>query len=487
MPRLKRPKASRKISAPAQPAAQVIRAQKGPQEAFLSSAADIVVYGGAAGGGKSFGLLVEALRHIGNKDFNAVIFRRTTPQIIRPGGLWDESVKLYAPLGTKTNQNEYKHTFPSGAYLRFGHLQYEGTKEEWQGSQIVYMGFDELTHFSRSQFFYMLSRNRSTSGVRPYIRATCNPDPDSFVAELIAWWIDQKTGFPIPDRSGVIRWFYQLDDHMYWYPSREEGEAAHPELAKIAPPKSFTFIAASIHDNKILLAKDPGYLANLLAQTRVDRERLLGGNWKIRAEAGKVFNRAWFKMVDVAPAGGIECRNFDFAATEKELSKPDPDFTASVKIRKVGGNYYIMDMTAVQEGPTAVERAYVNIAHQDRPLAQRTGSQYRVRFEQEPGSASKRDARRMVSLLDGFDVAAVPVDSDKVTRAKALSSQAEAGNVYIVRGQWNEDWLRNMHGFPDLPHDDIVDATTGAYNDLADDGAERTLMGDVMVTQSPFA
>src|SRR5436305_14925946 len=70
--------------------------------------------------------------------------------------------------------------------------------------------FDELTHFTAHQFFYMVSRNRSTCGVRPYIRATCNPDADSWVADFLAWWIDPQTGLPIPERAGVLRYYIRV-------------------------------------------------------------------------------------------------------------------------------------------------------------------------------------------------------------------------------------------------------------------------------------
>ena len=89
--------------------------------------------------------------------------------------------------------------FLSGAKVTFAHMLYEKDKYSWQGSQICFLGFDELCHFSENQFFYMLSRNRSVCGVKPYVRATCNPDVDSWVANFISWWIDQETGYPIPE------------------------------------------------------------------------------------------------------------------------------------------------------------------------------------------------------------------------------------------------------------------------------------------------
>ena len=167
----------------------VLEPQAGPQEMFLKSPADIAIYGGGAGGGKSWALLLEPLRHSGREDFATVIFRRTLTQVKNPGGLWDESAKLYAPLGGKAKTQSLEWQFPSGARVRFGHLEHERTVFDWQGAQIPLLCFDELTHFSRTQFFYMLSRNRSLSGVRPYVRATTNPDADSWVAEFIGWWI----------------------------------------------------------------------------------------------------------------------------------------------------------------------------------------------------------------------------------------------------------------------------------------------------------
>lgn len=148
------------------------------------------------------------------------------------------------------------------------------------------IAFDELTHFTRKQFFYMMSRNRSVCGVRPYMRATCNPDPDSFVAKFIEWWMDDA-GFPIPERSGVIRYFVVINDEVFWANSRDELAAAY--AVNPADAKSFTFIASSIFDNRILLAQDPGYLA------KHRRARALA--------AGQLENQAFRRDVFQARAG----------------------------------------------------------------------------------------------------------------------------------------------------------------------------------------
>jgi hypothetical protein len=343
-----------------------IRPQAGPQEAFLASDADIVIYGGGAGGGKTWGLLLEPLRHMGNPAFGAVIFRRTSPQITNEGGLWDKSLTLYPLVGAEPRVGSLSWIFPSGASLAFRHLQHESTVLDWQGSEIPLIGIDELTHLTEYQFFYLLSRNRSTCGVRPYVRATCNPDADSWVAGFIAWWIDQDTGLPIPARAGVVRWFVRINGALVWGDSPADIAALHPGI----PPKSVDLHPGlALHDNPALLKADPGYLANLYALPLVEQERLLGGNWKIRPASGKVFNRAWFEIVASAPAEGTDCRYWDFAATEKELAKDDPDYTASILMRRVGTTYYILDCTAAQSGPAQVESAFLAASKADADAA----------------------------------------------------------------------------------------------------------------------
>jgi hypothetical protein len=101
------------------------------------------------------------LRHYDNPRFGAVIFRRTTTQVRNEGGLWDESMMLYGMLGAHPREVALEWSFPSGMRVKFSHLEHEKTVHDWQGSQIAMIGFDELTHFTEKQFFYMLSRNLS--------------------------------------------------------------------------------------------------------------------------------------------------------------------------------------------------------------------------------------------------------------------------------------------------------------------------------------
>lgn len=276
----------------------------GPQEGFqmkaLSTSADIAILGGAAGLGKTFVLLLEFLRHIRNALWGGVIFRRTSPQIRNEGGLWDTSMTLYPKAGAEPKETTLEWQFPRGAKLKFSHLEHEKNILDWQGSQIPFIAFDELTHFTKKMFFYLLSRSRSTCGVTPYVRATCNPDPDSWLAEFIAWWIDPETGLPIPERDGVIRWFTMDGDKYIWGDTPEEViEKAWYFLEKIIESsgldarvfvKSVTFISGRIYDNKALLSTNPQYLANLLAQDEATKSALFDGSWKVILSANDIYS-----------------------------------------------------------------------------------------------------------------------------------------------------------------------------------------------------
>jgi predicted phage terminase large subunit-like protein len=447
----------------------VIKPQPGPQELFLSSSADIVIYGGAAGGGKSFGLLMECLRHTGNPRFSAVIFRRNTTQVKNPGGLWDESLKLFPFCGAFPIAHVMEWKWRRGAKIKFGHLEHEDTVLDWQGSQIPLIGFDELTHFSQSQFFYMLSRNRSTCGVKPYVRATTNPDADSWVANFISWWIDQETGYPIPERGGKIRWFIRIADNILWGDTRQEliekyGKSDLPDDHEDqVRPKSVTFIPASLSDNKALLAADPDYKANLMALSRVERERLLHGNWKVKAAAGLYFKRQEVTIIDEMP-NDIEklVRRWDFAATEPSESNPDPDWTASVLMgRRKNGRYIILHATHDRLRSHKVRDLVVRVANND-------SRKVRIGIAQDPGQAGKEQAESYVRDLAGFSVDIVKETGDKITRADPYAAQWQAGNVDLLRGPWNESFLAEHEAFGGKSsHDDQVDAAAGAFLMLA--------------------
>lgn len=435
-----------------------IRPQFGPQESFLSTSADIAIYGGAAGGGKTYALLLEALRHHQNPKFGAVIYRKNSTQVRNQGGLWHESLGLYTLFNGYPRESSLEWFFPDGARVKFAHLEYERSVYDWQGSQIPFLGFDELTHFSHTQFFYMLSRNRSMSGVPGYVRCTCNPDADSWVRSFIDWWIDPETGYPIKERSGVVRWFMRRDDELIWASTRDE---LIERFGDDEMPKSVTFIPSKIQDNKILLEKDPSYLANLKSLSRLDRERLLEGNWNIKANAGTMFQRYWFEIVDAVPSGWkFAIRFWDRAATKPNEGNKDPDWTRGLLLYKYPNNTFLVaDLKSIRDTPGQVENFITAVASHDSPSV-------RIMSQQDPGSAGVAEAENFIRMLAGYDVRTAPFSKDKVTRSKPVSAQCEAGNIKVLRAPWNNEFFNELENFPEGKHDDIVDTLSGAFNEL---------------------
>lgn len=438
-----------------------IRPQPGPQEQFLTTPADVAFFGGAAGGGKSYGLLLETTRHITTVNgFGAVVFRRTSPQIRAEGGLWDTSKEIYPYLRGRERETLLDWTFPPhGNAITFGHLEHEGNIRDWDSSQIALIAFDQLESFYRTMFFYMLSRNRSTCGIAPYIRATYNPVPaddevGGWLHEFVGWYLDDNGEYPDPAKAGIVRWFVNASDTLHWFESQAAAAAAFPGI----PPKSFTFVPSSVFDNKILLAKDPGYLANLYALNPIDQERLLKANHKIRAKAGKVFNRDWFPIVDVAAAAQRIVRFWDFAATQRKHKLGAASASAKICL-DIHGRYGILDVTEDWLGPAEVDNHAVAVARQD-------SSGVSQRWEEEGGSSGKRSTSTLAALMAGLDCGGVRPTGDKLDRSRGLAAQAKAGNVWLLRAEWNDRFLSHMHAIPDGARWDIHDAAAGAFNEL---------------------
>ena len=447
----------------------MIQAQSGPQLEFLASPADIAIYGGAAGAGKSYALLLCPIPYLSVSGFNAAIFRRNTGDLLKGGGLWDESHGLYPQLGgmsRETPQIEWR--FPSGSVVQFAHLDDERTKFKWQGSQVCMIGFDELAGeagFTESQFWYMLSRNRSTCGVKPRVRATTNPEADSWVSRLIEWWIDQDTGYAIPERGARVRFFIRDGDELVWGNTPDDLADYRLESGLPIPPTSLTFIPASWRDNRIMLESDPGYETRLSVLPSVERAQLRDGNWMVRPAAGDYFKREWVseKLVDRAPDGLRLVRGWDLAATRPRPGT-DPDWTCGTKMGvDKEGAFFVVDHV-YDRGDAAWVENFV------RGVAERDGHSCEVAMPEDPGQAGKGQTLAYTRKLAGFSVRFWPVSGDKVTRFKPFSAQVGNGNVYVVRGDWNERWFRELENFPPPKrqgHDDDADSTATAFSALA--------------------
>jgi phage terminase large subunit-like protein len=446
------------------------------QQFFDLDDVDIVIFGGSAGSGKSLTLLLKALKGITTPGYTATIFRRFSPDITNDGGLWDKSIELYQdiPGGRSRESTQYLDwSFPGNSGISFGTA--DRLEQKYQGAELAFIGIDEIANgWTEKELLFLLSRNRSSCGVRPKIVGTCNPDSNSFLIRneqtgewgkntLLEWYIDPDTGYPIPERSGVVRYFYRINDEYHWGDDPEELKSYF--LEEITEPKSFTFISATIYDNPEFLKVNPGYLGNLLSQNTVQKERLFKGNWKISDEVGSVFNPAWFDVIDVAPPG-YDFRFWDFAATAKAIAKKGSYYSASQKWRYCpmpGGDYLIviMDVYWEQENPEINENNLLSLAKQD------TRSTI-LGWEIEGGSAGIRYAESLSKLIrqgvPGVQIQPQKPLGDKVTRAKGWADKAKLGKIKVLRGSWNNQLFNALTKFDGTAKplvNDVIDAGSG--------------------------
>lgn len=445
--------------------AEVIGPQRGAQERFLASPATVAFFGGGAGGGKSFCLLLDALRNAAldpRPGYRAVIFRRVMPQITLPGGLWDESQALYARADGKPNQTFHEWRWSQyDTRIKFAAIQYDKDKFAWQGSQLAYIGFDEATHFSEDIFFYLFSRKRSKSGAPTRIRGTTNPDADSWVKRFLAPWVDDMYDGPGGRaKSGEIRWLLRDGNALQWLPPGKR----HPDAVSV------TFVAATIFDNPALLEADPGYISSLKALPLVERQRLLYGDWSAR-NTGVLFKRHWFPLLADAPRPEDIVRivrYWDIAATEPSPENPDPDWTCGIKVARLkDDSYVVLDLRRERYTSAKVEDLIRRTAEQD-------GHDVAIFMEQEPGASSKMliDYYRR-KVLAGYSFTGVKTDKNKETRALPVASQAEGRNIKLVKSYWNDPLLSELEAFPTPGvHDDAPDVLFGAMEQLFSKSAD---------------
>ena len=438
--------------------------QPGPQTDFVNSLAKICIYGGAAGGGKTAGCLIDSVKYLHIPNYGAVFFRRTYPEIFNQGGLWDNASEWYPILGGKSSIPVWR--FPKQCKISFKHLQHEKDATTWLGAQIPRLYFDQVETFTENQFWRLYGRCRTTLDIRTEVRATCNPDPESFIAKLIDWWIGDD-GYPLYDRAGKLRWFLRHRDEILWRDDPDDLATYASKHQIKGEPASFTFIPATIEDNQKLMEADPDYVSNLEAQHEIDRQRLLLGNWKIKPEAGKVFNRSWFDIIDHLPS---ECyskkakliRFWDLAATKTQLSF----FTAGVKLLKTkmdgAEHWFVLDAIAEQINPAEVFRLIRQTAQQD-------GVECAVGWEQEPGSAGVMVADQMKRNLPEFKAQSYKPNGDKVQRALPFANLASHGFVHLLRGEWCDRYIGALHNFDGSAKplvNDLTDASSGGYHAL---------------------
>lgn len=376
------------------------------QARFLLALDNELLYGGAAGGGKSDALLMAGLQFAEVPGYSAIIFRKNYQDLALPDALMDRARSWLQPTDARWNPSVHEWTFKSGARLTFGYLQSPKDRFRYQSAAFQFVAFDELTQFEENSYTYLFSRLRRLEGasVPLRMRAASNPGGVGHA------WV----------RARFI----------------DTGK----------------FIPATLEDNPYLDRES--YMDSLSKLDPVTREQYLHGNWLIN-DAGNMFKFSWFTIVDEAPADAREVRYWDLASTA-DNGRNDPDWTSGVKLCTKDGRYWVKDVVHMRGTPLEVEDTIHLKAELD-------GHSCRIRMEQEPGSSGVNTIdhyRRQV--LAGYDFGADKVTGPKIERARPLSSASEAGNVMLVRGAWNTPFLDELCSFPVGAHDDQVDATSGA-------------------------
>lgn len=451
-----------------------------PQAQYLRCKTRIMFFGGGVFGGKSFSELLLPLKWRQVNGFQATIFRLDRPRIMQEGGLWDTSKLIYPQFGAEPNEQLLRWRFPNGAQVKMAFLQDSGGKRgvsKKDGSQSPIIQYDEIQEFGMRQVFYMLTRNRSNiPGIPAYIRGTLNPDPDGapWLSKFLEYYWDPKTGYAIPERSGVVRYFVYQDNVVHW---ADKPEELKKKLGPECEPLSFTFIRSMAEHNLIGLQNNPAYLKGLKNQDPVTVEIKLKGNFLISAAKGTKFSRAWFGHVEVGPSRGRKVRFWDLAGTDEDVAiekGTDPDYVASCKMNRFDGEYFIEDITRDRLHPNDTRKLIALCAKRD-------GVETAIRIEMEGGSHTKFVEAEFLEMLAAYDVEFVKPTKAKVVRAGPYSSAVKARNVKLVTRQdgWypvrSEIFYSEHEAFPRTGigiHDDIPDACSGAYNYLVSEDEE---------------
>jgi len=376
-------------------------------------------YGGAAGGGKSYALLMAALQYVQVSGYQALILRRTYSDLALPGALMDVA-REWLQGRAKWDGQEHTWTFPSGSTLTFGYLEHEKDKYRYRSSQFHFVAFDELTQFTESQYRYLFSRlrRRSDSRLPLRVRAASNP------GDIGHGWVRQR----------------------FLVEGEKHGRA---------------YVPALLDDNPHLDAES--YVRSLAQLDPVERQRLLEGDWNVY-EGGQKFRREWFRIVDDWPREAQRVRFWDLAAS-KPRPGSDPDWTAGALVAYRRGQYWVIDVRRARATPAGVEALL-------RQTAELDGRDVPVWIEQEGGASGVAYLDHLQrEVLAGFACRGRRPGANKVSRADIVSSAAEAGNVCLVRGDWIGDYLDELEQFPGGAHDDQVDATSGAFAVLATEEA----------------
>jgi len=379
-------------------------------------------YGGAAGPGKSDGLLMAALQYVDVPGYDALLLRENYGQLAMPGALMERANEWLGRSDARWRQGTKTWTFPSSATLTFGHLSNPQAVRRYESAQFNFVGVDEVTQFSEETYLYMFSRLR------------------------------RLRGFPVPSRmrsAGMPQ-----GRGRAWVKRRFVDEATREPTAR--------FVRARLSDNPFLDQED--YETSLRLTHPVTWRRLLLGDWEV-TEGGTIFRpREWVREWRQRPPqerGLVRVRYWDLAYADEQPGT-DPDWTVGAlwSLNPRDGTFCVEHVERFRATSGTCEE---RVAAQ----AGRDGTGVRVWIEQAPGAGAGILDRYKRHVLRGYHVRGDPPKGSKEERAVPVAGAMENGLVSGVAGRWNDEWLDEHEAFPDDAHDDQVDTSSGAHKALS--------------------
>lgn len=460
------------------------RTRTARQTAFLLHDDLELFYGGSAGGAKSWALLMGALQYVDVPGYSAMIMRNRLTDLNQPDALMDVARQVLSETDAHENKNKHMWTFPSGAQLAFGYLATDIDVVRYRSAAYQYIGIDEVTLMSLHRYRTMFGRLRRPAmpcnkcewslgrhggrwlhepqpglgdgtDEKPVIIMPTNPDCDGEPhPDLVARLSPASDGTTIADVPLRMR------------SASNPGGIGHAFVkhrfidTKTRLPHA-VFLPSRLEDNEFL--DQVSYERSLYLQDPVNYARNRFGDWEVR-DPGSVFDR---NRVRIMPERwpidrDIErVRQWDLASTAvKEGS--DPDYTVGTLLARDerDGRWLVEHVARTRTDATNVETLILQTAQSD-------GHDVRIIVEEEPGSEGKLFVNYLATkLLPGYYVKGVRSTTKKELRIRVLIPMFDRGEIAIVAGEWNADWLDELDSYPLVDHDDQMDSLAAAVHSV---------------------
>ena len=434
---------------------------------------DIICWGGSAGSGKTEVSLIDLLVNgYEDKNFRAMIIRKTKEVMKNAGSIFDSACDLFSEFGVSPRGgNTMDFKFKSGAFLRMGALERKPDKHKYQGTQCTRFLVDEGQQLEEECVLYLTSRLRSKSKSRHQLKITCNPDKHSYLCQwLVKGGYLDENGYPVPEMDGKTTWLCEIAGETYFFNSLKEiTDEYGAAFAKELDPQKFVYYSASVYDNPWIRKNLPSYISRLKNLPKLERAQLYEGCWFADQGGGGLFKEEWCTMVDEAdvPKHLRKARAWDKAGTKPNPTNTDPDWTVGASgCLDEDGNLWVTDIVRLRDRPAVVQQTIEKTAELD-------GKDCVIGLPRDVGSAGKESADNSKARLMrlGYNSMINSVSKGKAVRFEPVSILAQERKIFVVKAPWNKPFFEELETLDFTSrrrgvHDDIADAVADLYHML---------------------